>query len=54
MDERDMEEVGKNREGEGRGIGIKKVIFGNFGIVILCLVSFIFMLHQLGIRKPVE
>jgi hypothetical protein len=37
--ERDMEEEGKDREGDGWwGIGIKKVIFENFGIVILCLV----------------
>jgi hypothetical protein len=27
MDERDMEEEGKDREDEGWGIGIKKVIF---------------------------
>jgi hypothetical protein len=34
-----MEEEGKDREGDGWwGIGIKKVIFENFGIVILCLV----------------
>jgi hypothetical protein len=33
-----MEEEGKDREGEGwLGIGIKKVIVENFGIVILCL-----------------
>jgi hypothetical protein len=28
MDERDMEEEGKEREGKGWKIGIKKVIFG--------------------------
>jgi hypothetical protein len=32
-----MEEEGKDREGEGWLIGIKKVIVENFGIVILCL-----------------
>jgi hypothetical protein len=30
MDERDMEEEKKNREREGWGIEIKKVVFGNF------------------------
>jgi hypothetical protein len=38
MYEKDMEEKGKDREGERWGIGIKKVIFP---IVILCLVMFI-------------
>jgi hypothetical protein len=38
MDERDMEEKGKDREEEGRGIGIKKVIFlGISWNCILCL-----------------
>jgi hypothetical protein len=40
MDERDMEEEGKDRKGKGWGIG-KKIIFG---IVILYL--------ELRIRKP--
>jgi hypothetical protein len=30
MDERDMEEEGNDRDGEGWGIIIKKVIFVNF------------------------
>jgi hypothetical protein len=37
MDERDMEEKGTDKEREGWGIGMEKVIFG---IVILCLVMF--------------
>jgi hypothetical protein len=38
MNERDMEEEGKDREEEGWGIGIKKGIFLElFGIVTLCL-----------------
>jgi hypothetical protein len=36
MDQRDIEEHGKDR-GEGWGIGIKKVFFFKFlGIVLLC------------------
>jgi hypothetical protein len=38
MDKRDMEDEGKDREGKRWAIGIKKVIFGNFGIDILGLV----------------
>jgi hypothetical protein len=38
MDERDMEEEKKNREREGWGIEIKKVVFETFGIDILGLV----------------
>jgi hypothetical protein len=38
MDKRGMEDEGKDREVERWGIGIKKVIFGNFGIDILGLV----------------
>jgi hypothetical protein len=30
MDERNIEEEGRNGEGEVWGIGIKKVTFGNF------------------------
>jgi hypothetical protein len=45
MDERDMEEEGKNRKRKEWGIG-KNVIF--FGIVI-----FMFFFMYSGIRKPV-